>query len=111
MAARRAAAGLAPSPEADRSEFVRRIYFDVHGLPPTLEEAGSFLADESPDAYERLLDRLLASLRYGERWGRHWMDLADSLGHRRRSGESCRRKGDDHGSDDEVCGPWWAVLR
>jgi hypothetical protein len=70
------AEGLAPSPEADRRTLLRRLYFDLIGLPPTPEETERFLADESSDAYEDLVDRLLASPRYGERWGRHWLDVA-----------------------------------
>jgi hypothetical protein len=68
--------GLAPSPEADRRTLIRRLTFDLHGLPPTLEEVDAFIADESANAYEKLVDRLLASPRYGERWGRHWLDVA-----------------------------------
>ncbi|MGI8978121.1 MAG: DUF1553 domain-containing protein [Pirellulaceae bacterium] len=67
---------LQPAKEADKRTLLRRASFDLTGLPPTLDEASSFLADESPDAYERLIDRLLASPRYGERWGRHWLDVA-----------------------------------
>jgi mono/diheme cytochrome c family protein len=76
--------GLAPSPEADRRSLIRRLYFDLIGLPPAPEEINAFLADASPDAYERLVDRLLASPRYGERWARHWMDVvhfAETHGH------------------------------
>ncbi|HEX4645396.1 MAG TPA: DUF1549 domain-containing protein, partial [Verrucomicrobiae bacterium] len=68
--------GLAPSPEANRRTLIRRLTFDLHGLPPTPEEVDAFIADESADAYEKLVDRLLASPRYGERWGRHWLDVA-----------------------------------
>lgn len=67
---------LRPSPEADRRTLIRRAYFDLLGLPPTYEEAEAFIADRSPDAYERLIDRLLVSPRYGERWARHWLDVA-----------------------------------
>ena len=67
------------SPDASKRELVRRAFFDLHGLPPSPEEARAFLADERPDAYERLLDRLLASPRYGERWGRHWLDVVGYL--------------------------------
>ena len=76
--------GLAPSPEADKSELLRRVSFDLTGLPPTLEEQASFLADSSPNAYEKQVDRLLASPRYGERWAALWLDLAryaDSKGY------------------------------
>src|SRR5262245_51390853 len=69
------AEGLKPSPEADRRTLIRRVYFDLIGLPPTLQEVDAFLADPSPRAYEELIDRLLASPRYGERWARHWLDL------------------------------------
>jgi hypothetical protein len=76
--------GLAPSPEASKAELLRRVSFDLTGLPPTLEEQASFLADSSPDAYEKQVDRLLASPRYGERWAALWLDLAryaDSKGY------------------------------
>lgn len=66
---------LAPSPEADRRTLIRRLSFDLHGLPPTPEEIEAFEKDASPKAYEDLVDRLLASPRYGERWGRHWLDV------------------------------------
>jgi mono/diheme cytochrome c family protein len=69
------AAGLKPSPPAARSSLLRRVYYDLIGLPPTPEEVRDFLADESPAAYERVVDRLLASPLYGERWARHWLDL------------------------------------
>jgi hypothetical protein len=68
--------GLSPSPEADRHTLVRRLYLDLIGLPPSAEEADAFLADARPDAYERLVDQLLASPTYGERWARRWLDLA-----------------------------------
>ncbi len=68
--------GLAPSPEADRPTLARRLSLDLIGLPPTLEETDIFVKDTAPDAYERLVDRLLASPRYGERWARRWLDLA-----------------------------------
>jgi cytochrome c553 len=70
------AAGLSPTPRADRRTLIRRVTFDVIGLPPTPEEIDAFLADESPDAFARVVDRLLASPQYGERWGRHWLDVA-----------------------------------
>jgi hypothetical protein len=70
------ARGLRPAPEADRHTLIRRVTFDLHGLPPTPAEVDAFLGDKRPDAYERLVARLLASPRYGERWGRHWLDLA-----------------------------------
>jgi len=68
--------GLAPSPEADRAALLRRVSLDLTGLPPTLEEADRFLHDPAPDAYEKLVDRLLASPAYGERWASPWLDLA-----------------------------------
>jgi len=68
--------GLAASDEADRTTLIRRATFDLTGLAPTREEVEAFLADTRADAYERLVDRLLASPHYGERWGRHWLDLA-----------------------------------
>ena len=77
--------GLTPAPEADKTTLIRRVTFDLTGLPPTLEEVDAFIADDAPDAYERLIDRLLASPRYGERWARHWLDLvryAESDGYR-----------------------------
>ena len=69
------AKGLTPSPPADKRTLVRRLTYDLTGLPPTPEEAEAFENDTSPLAYERLVDRLLASPRYGERWGRHWLDV------------------------------------
>jgi len=68
--------GLKPSPEADRVTLVRRLSLDLLGLPPTPEEVDAFVRDTRPDAYERLVDRVLASPHYGERWGRHWLDAA-----------------------------------
>jgi Protein of unknown function (DUF1553)/Protein of unknown function (DUF1549) len=64
------------APAADRATLLRRITFDLTGLPPTPDEVDGFLADTSPSAYDRLVDRLLASPHYGERWGQHWLDLA-----------------------------------
>lgn len=75
--------GLRQAPPADRRTFARRAYFDLHGLPPSPEEVDQFANDTSTDAYEKLIDRLLASPRYGERWGRYWLDLvryADTSG-------------------------------
>ena len=69
------ARGLAPSPEADRVTLIRRLTFDLHGLPPTPEEIAAFEKDRAADAYARLVERLLASPRYGERWARHWLDV------------------------------------
>lgn len=67
---------LKPAPPADRHTLIRRLSFDLIGLPPTPEEIRAFVSDKSPDAYEKLIDRLLASPHYGERWGRHWLDVA-----------------------------------
>jgi len=81
--ARLAAEGLPTVPEADRRAFIRRVSIDLHGLPPTPEEVAAFIADEAPGAHERLVDRLLASPRFGERMARHWFDgihFADSHG-------------------------------
>jgi len=78
---------LTPSPEADRRTLIRRVTYDLHGLPPSPDETDAFAADNSPDAYERLVDRLLASPRYGERWARHWLDVA--------------HYGDSHGYDKD----------
>ena len=69
-------AGLKPSPELDRAALIRRVTLDLIGLPPTPEEVEAFVQDNSPGAYEAVIDRLLASPHYGERWGRHWLDLA-----------------------------------
>ncbi len=68
--------GLAPSPEADRATLIRRLSLDLVGLPPTIAEVDAFVLDARPDAYERAVERLLASPHYGERWGRHWLDAA-----------------------------------
>src|SRR3954466_9235529 len=68
--------GLRPNPPADKATLLRRASFDLTGLPPTPEELQAFLSDNSPNAFEKVVDRLLASPRYGERWGRHWLDLA-----------------------------------
>jgi Protein of unknown function (DUF1549)/Protein of unknown function (DUF1553)/Planctomycete cytochrome C len=67
---------IEPSPEADRLTLLRRVYLDLLGLPPTIEEIDEYQKDTRPDAYERLIDKLLASPHYGERWGRHWLDAA-----------------------------------
>jgi len=78
------AQGLEPAPEADRSTLLRRLHWDLVGLPPSPEDHRRFLADAGPLAYEREIDRLLASPRYGERWARHWMDavhFAETHGH------------------------------
>jgi mono/diheme cytochrome c family protein len=67
--------GLAPSPEADKRTLIRRLYFDLIGLPPTPEQIDAFVKDTSPAAYEHLVNSLLASPHYGERWARHWLDV------------------------------------
>jgi hypothetical protein len=74
--AKLADAGLEPSPEAGKSALLRRVSFDLTGLPPTPDELAAYLADPAPDAYEKAVDRLIASPRYGERWARKWLDLA-----------------------------------
>ena len=82
---------LSLSPEANRQTLIRRLSFDLIGLPPSPEEVEAFAADESPDAYERLVERLLASPRYGERWARHWLDVV--------------HYGDTHGYDKDKLRP------
>mgnify|MGYP000050080371 CR=1 FL=1 len=82
--ARLQAVGLNLAPEADKATLLRRVYFDLIGLPPSPEELDAFLKDSHPDAYDRVVDRLLASPHYGERWARHWLDLvryAETYGH------------------------------
>jgi hypothetical protein len=74
--ARLEASGLAPSPPADRRSLIRRATYDLTGLPPTAEQVEAFVRDEAPDAYPKLIDRLLASPHHGEHWGRHWLDVA-----------------------------------
>jgi uncharacterized protein DUF1553/uncharacterized protein DUF1549/cytochrome c len=81
------AARIAPAPDAPRQTLARRVYFDLVGMPPTPSEMQAFLDDRSPDAYEKLIDRLLDDPRYGERWGRHWLDLV-------RYGETSGLEGD-----------------
>jgi hypothetical protein len=75
IAAEHEAQGLRPRPEAPRHVLLRRVYLDLIGLPPTTAELHAFLSDPSTDAYEKVVDRLLDDPRYGERWGRHWMDV------------------------------------
>jgi hypothetical protein len=85
--------GLAPQTAAEKSTILRRIYFDLIGLPPTSDELASYLADDSPAAYENVVDRLLASPQYGERWARHWMDVwrySDWAGYQEEIRESAR---------------------
>jgi hypothetical protein len=87
--ARLEAERLTPAPEADRTTLLRRLYLDLLGLPPTPQEVEEFLTDTQPGAYERLVGRVLASPHYGERWGRHWLDLAryaDSDGYEKDNG-------------------------
>jgi uncharacterized protein DUF1549/uncharacterized protein DUF1553/cytochrome c len=82
---------LRPSPEADRVTLIRRVSLDLTGLPPTPQEVDEFVADHAPHAYERLVDRLLASPHYGELWGRHWLDAAryaDTNGYEKDRGRS-----------------------
>jgi len=83
--------GLAPNQQADRRTLVRRAYLDLHGLPPTTAQLKAFLEDGRPDAWQRLIDGLLASPRYGERWGRHWLDVA--------------RYADSNGMDEDIVHP------
>jgi hypothetical protein len=86
VAARLEQDNLSPSTNATKRELIRRLYFDLLGLPPTYEQVEVFLADAMPDAYERLVDHLLSSPHYGERWGRHWLDVvrfAQSNGYER----------------------------
>lgn len=68
--------GISPSPETDRTTLIRRVHYDLLGLPPSIEEVDAFVNDQSPKAYEAMLDRAFASERFGERWGRHWLDMA-----------------------------------
>ena len=70
------AKGLTYAPQADKRALIRRVYYDLIGLPPTFEETEAFVKDRSRDAYDKVVERLLASPRYGERWGRHWLDVA-----------------------------------
>ena len=67
---------LQPNPRADKLTLLRRVTIDMTGLPPTPEDIQAFLSDKSPNAWEKVVDRLLASPAYGERWGRHWLDVA-----------------------------------
>ncbi|MGH9720728.1 MAG: DUF1549 domain-containing protein, partial [Bryobacteraceae bacterium] len=90
--ARLEASGLTPARPASRLTLLRRATFDLTGLPPTPKEIGDFLADLSPDAFAKVIDRLLASPRYGERWGRHWLDVA--------------RYADSTGADEDIRYPY-----
>ena len=69
------AKGIAANPVADRATLIRRAYFDLIGLPPTYDEVQAFVSDDSPDAWPRLIEHLLGLPQYGERWGRHWLDV------------------------------------
>jgi len=76
IAAKHEAAGFTPSAEVSRDKWLRRVYYDLIGLPPTPEQVAAFIADTAPNASEKVVDQLLASERYGERWARHWLDVA-----------------------------------
>ena len=76
MLAKLEAKGIKPNPAADRITLLRRATIDMTGLPPTQEEIDRFVTDKSPNAWEKVVDRLLASPAYGERWARHWLDVA-----------------------------------
>src|SRR4029078_5503277 len=82
---------MTPSAEADRRTLIRRLYFDLIGLPPQYEDVKAFVADTDARAYEKLVERLLASPSYGERWGRHWLDVV--------------HYGDTHGYDKDKVRP------
>jgi hypothetical protein len=82
---------LRPAPPADRRTLARRVSFDLIGLPPTFEQVEAFAADPRPDAYERLVDGLLSSPRFGEKWARHWLDVA--------------RYAEDHSTSENTCRP------
>ena len=85
--------GMKPNPTADKRTLIRRASFDLTGLPPTTDEVNDFIADNSPDAFAKVVDRLLASSAYGERWGRHWLDVArysDTKGDVKRQREDFR---------------------
>lgn len=92
--------GLEPTVEAEKERLIRRVSFDLSGLPPTLEQVDNFLKDESPEAYEKVVDEVLASSAYGERWANYWLDVS--------------RYGDSHGYQDDlprVMWPWrdWVI--
>src|SRR5437868_1920726 len=93
IAAEQESQGLVPVVLADKSTLLRRVYLDLVGLPPTREELTAFLANDSPTAYEEVVDRLLASPQYGERWARHWMDVwrySDWAGYKQEIRESAQ---------------------
>ena len=75
LTAKLAAQNIKPNPRADRITLLRRVYFDLTGLPPSPEDVDAFVQSKDPDAYEKLIDKLLASPQYGEKWGRHWLDV------------------------------------
>ena len=88
VSARLSKNGLEPNSPASKAELIRRAYYDITGLPPKIVEVEEFVADNSPDAFEKVIDKLLASDQYGERWGRHWLDLvrfAETNGYERDS--------------------------
>jgi uncharacterized protein DUF1553/uncharacterized protein DUF1549/cytochrome c len=85
--------GVHPSPETDRARLIRRVSLDLIGLPPSIEEVDAFIVDKNPDAYEKLVERLLASRHYGERWARQWLDLA--------------RYADSHGYESDPLRSMW----
>jgi hypothetical protein len=89
--ARLESSDLRPAPDADRRTLVRRVYLRLLGLPPTPDQIAAFLADTRPDAYERLVDQLLNSPHFGERWGRHLLDLADRFAMVAQSAGAVRR--------------------
>ena len=95
VAAKLEEVGLEPNVSADKERLIRRVSFDLTGLPPSLEQVDKFLADESPEAYDHVVDELLASKAYGERWANYWLDVS--------------RYGDSHGYQDDlprVMWPW-----
>jgi len=96
--------GLRPSPTADRRTLIRRVSLDLIGLPPTYDQTRAFLRDRSPDAYERLVDRLLASPHYGERWARHWLDVARYAEDNPTSESTCKPPRAPHPYRDWVIG-------
>jgi hypothetical protein len=85
------AEGLSPAPAAEKTTLLRRLYFDLIGLPPSPDEIEAFLNDSDPNAYGKVVDRLFASPRYGERWARHWLDVV--------------HYGDTHGYDKDKMRP------
>jgi hypothetical protein len=100
--------GLLPGRPADKRTLIRRATFDLTGLPPTPDEIEAFLADPSPDAFAKVVDRLLASPAYGEHWGRHWLDVAryadsngldENVAHGNAPAICCRRRTRRHGTN------------